>query len=126
MHFAAMKESIPVRVIDIIGNTICVSADDGQRLHDKIKPLLDQGNQIVLSFEGVETLIATFLNASIGQLYGTLSEEKIRQCLSVQGLAPDDLEVLKRVVENAIAYFSRPKQYDQAWKNEVGGEAASL
>jgi hypothetical protein len=111
-----------IRVLDIVGSNICVSADDGQKLHDKIKPLLDQGVMVTISFEGVETLISTFLNAAIGQLYGTLSEEKIREYLTVQGLEPDDLDILKRVVENAKAYFSRPKQYDQAWKDEVGDE----
>jgi hypothetical protein len=117
-----MTEPITVRVLDIVGSNICVSADDGQRLHDKIKPLLDKDYKIILSFQGVDTLISTFLNAAIGQLYGTLSEEKIRENFSVAGMEPDDLDILKRVVENAKAYFSRPRQYDQAWKEEVGDE----
>ena len=32
----------------------------------------------------------------------------------------DDLAVLKRVVENAKAYFKEPKKFDKAWKEEVG------
>ena len=117
-----MTEPITVRVYDIAGGPLCVSADDGQRLHDKIMPLLKEGTLVVLSFEQVETMISAFLNAAVGQLYGELPEDRIRELLSVRDMAPDDLEVLKRVVDNAKTYFSSPKEFDQAWQEEVGDE----
>jgi len=117
-----MAEPITIRVLDIVGSNICVSADDGQRLYDKIKPLLDQNLKVILSFQGVETLISTFLNAAIGQLYGVFPHEKLRDDLTVTGLEVDDIEALDLVVKNAKAYFSRPREYDQAWKDEVGDE----
>jgi hypothetical protein len=115
-----MTEPIIVRVFDIVGSPICVSAEDGQRLHDKIAPLLREGRQVGLSFEQVETLISTFLNAAIGQLYSEFSEERIRELLSVRDMDADDLTVLKRVVDNAKAYFKEPKKFDKAWKEEIG------
>ncbi len=117
-----MADVIKVRVFELFGSPICVSAEDGQRLFDKIKPLIEGGHRIEVSFDGIETLISTFLNAAIGQLYGVFSEEKIRESLTVSGLESDDVEVLKRVVENAKSYFKRPKEYDQAWEDEVGDE----
>ena len=118
-----MSEPITVRVHDIAGGPLCVSADDGQRLHDKIAPLLKEGTPVVLSFEQVETLISAFLNAAVGQLYGEFSEEEIKKLLLPPvGLAPDDLDVLKRVTDNAKTYFSSPKEFDQAWQEEVGDE----
>ena len=117
-----MTEPITVRVHDIAGGPLCVSAEDGQRLHDKIAPLLKEGKPVALSFDQVETLISAFLNAAVGQLYGELPEEKIRELLSVHDMAQDDLDVLKRVVDNAKAYFSSPKEFDQAWQEEVGDE----
>ena len=117
-----MKEPITVRVYDIAGGPLCVSAEDGQRLHDKIAPLLKDGTPVVLSFEQVETMISAFLNAAVGQIYGEFPEERIRELLNVTDMAQDDLEVLKRVVENAKTYFSSPKEFDQAWQEEVGDE----
>ena len=117
-----MGNPIIVRVFDIVGSPLCVSAEDGQRVHDKIAPLLRENRKVVLSFEQVDTLISAFLNAAVGQLYGEFKEEHIRELLSVKDMDGDDLAVLKRVVENAKAYFKAPKKFDQAWKEEVGDE----
>lgn len=117
-----MPNPVIVRIFDIVGGPLCVSADDGQRVHDKIVPLLRDGKKIVLSFEQVETLISAFLNAAIGQLYGEFPEERIRELVSVRDMDDEDQVVLKRVVDNAKAYFKAPKEFDQAWKEEVGDE----
>jgi hypothetical protein len=109
-----MTEPIIVRVFDIAGGPICVSAEDGQRIHDKIAPLLRGGKKVALSFEQVDTLISAFLNAAIGQLYGEFPEERIRELLSVRDMDADDLPILKRVIENAKAYFRDPERFKQA------------
>ena len=115
-----MTEPITVRVFDLTGSPLCVSATDGQRLHDKIAPLLKMGRQVDLSFKRVEVIISAFLNAAVGQLYGELPEDRIRELLSYNDLAAEDREMLKRVVENAKHYFSRPEDYDRAWQEEMG------
>jgi len=117
-----MSEEIIVRVFDIVGSPLCVSADDGQAVHDKIAPLLREGRKVTVSFEKVETLISAFLNGAIGQLYGEFPEERIRELLSVREMAQEDLTLLKRVVDNAKIYFAYPDRFDQAWKEEVGDE----
>ena len=48
---------------------------------------------------------AAFLNAAVGQLYGTFSEKKIRSLLKIEDAEQDDLALLKRVVDNAKLYF---------------------
>ena len=117
-----MTEPITVQVFDIIGGPLCVSTSDGQRLHDKIAPLLEEGTPVVLSFERVDIIISAFLNAAVGQLYGELSEDRIRELLSVRDLADDDLDMLQHVVKNAKLYFSRPEDFDRAWREELGDE----
>jgi len=117
-----MSNEVIVRVFDIVGGPLCVSAEDGQRVHDKIAPLLREGNKVALSFEQVETLISAFLNAAVGQLYGEFPEERIRELLSVRGMDADDLAVLKRVTDNAKKYFANPKAFDEAWREEMGND----
>lgn len=117
-----MKKPVIVRVFDIVGGPLCVSAEDGQRVYDKIVPLLREGQKVVLSFEQVETLISAFLNAAVGQLYGEFTEDRIRELIDVRDMGEEDMIVLKRVVDNAKTYFKAPKQFDRAWKEEVGDE----
>lgn len=117
-----MSDEIIVRVFDVVGGGLCVSADDGQAVHDKIVSLLRDDRKVAVSFEKVETLISAFLNAAIGQLYGEFPEDKIRTLLSVREMSQEDLALLKRVVDNAKLYFQNRKQFDQAWKEEVGDE----
>lgn len=109
-----MNQEIVVRVFDVVGGPLCVASDDGKLVHDKIAPLLREGKKVVLSFAQVDTVISAFLNAAIGQLYGEFKEEEIRARLTVRDMAQEDLVLLKRVVDNAKAYFKDPKRFNQA------------
>lgn len=117
-----MKDTIRVSVYDIVGSPLCVSAEDGQKVYEKIVPLFQAGKKVALSFDKVETLISAFLNAAVGQLYGKFTEEQVRDLLDVEDMDQEDMSLLKRVVDNAKVYFKSPKEFDQAWKEEVGDE----
>ena len=117
-----MHNQIKIRVAPFIGSPLCISAEDGQKVFSKVKPLVEDGKEVVISFENVEMLISLFLNVSIGQLYGHFSEEDIRAKLSVEGLLPDDMMLLKHVVDNAKKYYANRASYDAAWQEEVGSE----
>ncbi|NOS87790.1 MAG: STAS-like domain-containing protein [Methylococcaceae bacterium] len=111
-----------LRIFDIVGGGLCVSSDDGQTVHDRIAHLLRENQKVVISFEGVDTLISAFLNASIGQLYGEFTEEHIREYLAVDNILQDDRMLLKRVIDNAKIYFKNRKSFDEAWRIEVNDE----
>lgn len=117
-----MMRPVTVLVYDLVGGPLCVSADDGQLLHDEIFPLLQRGTPVVLSFERVDTIISAFLNAAIGQLYGEFPYERVDRMLSATELSADDKEIWQLVVDNAKAYFERPADFDRAWREELGGE----
>lgn len=117
-----MKDTIRVSVYDIVGSPLCVSAEDGQKVYEKIAPLLQAGKKVALSFDKVETLISAFLNAAVGQLYGKFTEEQVRELLAVEDMDQEDMSLLKRVVDNAKVYFKSPQEFDQAWEEEVGDE----
>lgn len=116
----AMNKEVVVRVFDVIGSSLAVSSDDGQRIFDKVAPLLRQRQKVWLSFDKIETIISAFLNASVGQLYGEFPEDKIRELFNVREMSPEDLALLKRVVDNAKLYFKNRKEFDQAWREEAG------
>jgi hypothetical protein len=62
-----------------------------------------------LSFQNVESLTSAFLNAAVGQLYGSFDQELLKERLSVEEIERDDLALLKRVIDTAKQYFKDPE-----------------
>ena len=77
-----MPEDIRISMFEIVGGSLCVASSDGQKIYDRLAAALKADRHVVISFNKVTTLTAAFLNAAIGQLYGTFSEEKIRSLLN--------------------------------------------
>ena len=117
-----MSEHIHISAFEVVGSPFCVASSDGQKICDQLITALKVDRSIALSFRDVTTLTAAFLNAAIGQLYGIFSEEQIRTRLKVVDLEPDDLALLKRVVETAKLYFKDPERFDQVIQDVVQDE----
>lgn len=115
-----MNENIAIKAFEVVGSKLCVASSDGQKVHDQIAAALNAGKQVRLSFANVESLTSAFLNAAVGQLYAKFSEQKIRASLSVSDMAPDDIELLKRVVEAAKQYFKSPNQVNKIIGKTLG------
>jgi len=96
-----MRQNINLPLVEIVGSPLCMTADDGQKVHDRIATALKDGHHVNLSFLNVTDITPSFMNAVIGQLYGEFSEEIIRTGVQVSDIAQDDLALLKRVVETA-------------------------
>jgi hypothetical protein len=109
-----MKNNITSSIFEIVGSPLCVASDDGQKVYHRIAASLKEGTNITVSFLKVFSLTAAFLNAAIGQLYGRFSEDQIRSQLKVKDMQPDDLALLKRVVDTGKQYFEDPKRFNKA------------
>jgi hypothetical protein len=107
-------KNLTVSILEVVGTALCVASDDGQKVHDRIATALKEGQSVTVSFLNVNSLTSAFLNAAIGQLYGTFSENEIRSKLKVTDLQPDDLALLKRVVDTAKEYFKDPQRIKNA------------
>ncbi len=119
-----MKKDLTLSVFEVVGTPLCVASDDGQRVHDRIAAALKEGSNVTVSFLNVSSLTSAFLNAAIGQLYGSFTENEIRSKLKVKDIEPDDLALLKRVVETAKQYFKDPKRFNKAVQEAIedGGD----
>ena len=111
-----MTKDIRISVYEVAGSPICVASDDGQKVHDRLSIALKKTQRVVLSFHNVSTMTATFLNAAIGQLYGTFSEKQIWSLLRVEDIEPQDAALLKRVVETAKLYFQDRHRFDHVFR----------
>ena len=119
-----MSEPILIRVLDVVGRPLAVDTADGQRVHDKIAPILREGSKVLLSFDGITMVITAFLNAAIGQLYGDprLSEERIESLLEVRGLLPVFQSTHDKSRELSKAYFRDPERLKKAIQEVMGNE----
>ena len=117
-----MSKDIRISIFEVVGNRLCVASGDGQKVYERLATALKAGGSVALSFHNVTTLTSAFLNAAIGQLYGSFSEEKIRSLLKVEYMDPDDLALLKRVVDNAKLYFKDPQRFDQVIRETLEDE----
>ena len=115
-----MKKNITLNVFEIVGSPLCVASDDGQRVYDRIASAFKEDRNVTVSFLNVSSLTSAFLNAAIGQLYGSFSEDQIRSQLKVKDMQSDDLALLKRVVETAKEYFKDPKRFNRAVQEAIG------
>ena len=117
-----MRDKATIRVTDIIGSSLCISAEDGQKIFEKLEPLLEHGTEVTVSFERITTMISLFLNAAVGQLYRVFDEKQINDLVRFEGLADDDREMLRRVADNAKRYYADPRRFDHAWEMEGSDE----
>ena len=104
-----MNASVTISVIEVVGNSSCVAAEDGQRLHDQIAAVLRAGRRVELSFANVGSLVVAFLNVAIGQLYGEFGEGVLRANLRATNISPDDSAKIRLVVQTAKHYFANRK-----------------
>ena len=109
-----MKKNITINVFEVVGSPLCVASDDGQRVFERISSAFKEEKNVTISFLNVSSITSAFLNAAIGQLYGSFSQDQIRARLKVKDMQPDDLSLLKRVVDTAKQYFKDPKRFNRA------------
>jgi len=117
-----MKE-VRISIALIVEGGICVSADDGNRVHQAVYDEIKKGNRVTLSFSGVTRITTAFLNTAIGQLYGEFSETELRKHLAPPvDTEPWQLNRLKLVVDRAKEYFANPNAVRSAFLNATGLE----
>ena len=121
-----MPKDIKISLFEVVGSPFCVASDNGQKVYDRLAAALRLNQKVVLSFRNVTALTGAFLNAAVGQLYGTFSEEKVRSLLKVEDAEQDDLALLNSVINNAKLYFKDPKRYDQAVREVIGDEDGEI
>ncbi len=92
-------------VREIVGED-AITLEDGQAVHDRIKPELTAAHEVELDFEGVSVFASPFFNAAVGQLLRDLQPDDLNRLLRVQNLNAVGTGLLRRVIENAKRYYA--------------------
>ena len=117
-----MQEAVEKTIYQIVGNPICIEAEDGRKVSDIISQFLNKDRHITLSFLNIEILTSAFLNTAIGLLYKDYTEDKIKAYLNVKDLRPADAVLLKRVIDTAKNYYKNPEMMEKSVQDILENE----
>ena len=97
-----------VNVQSLVG-AVCMTYDDGAKLHDAYRAAFDRGEEVVLDFADTRIFVSRFFNAAVGQLLKDYGVEEVRHRLQIVNLPSAGHVPLRHSVENAQRYFHEPK-----------------
>lgn len=84
----------------------CLTAEEGQKLHDVIRSCFESDEVVALDFSDVRVFASLFFNAAVGQLLQDYSVEYLREHLKFYHINQLGQETLQQVVDNARKYYS--------------------
>jgi hypothetical protein len=113
-------EKIIINIYSIVGDSLCVSSEDGDKIFEHIKKVLDMNKKVELSFKNVEILTSAFLNNAIGKLYENFENEKLKNSMSVIDISSEDKALLQRVIDTAKLYYSDKKRFEKSIDDILG------
>jgi len=120
-EYLNIMENIEINIFNIVGNSFCVEANDGEKVYTLLKKAVENNKKVILSFQNVEMLTPAFLNTAIGQIYRDFDEELIKKLLSADNILPEDKVLLKRVTKTAKLFYKNPERMLQSI-NKILGE----
>ena len=100
-----MVDKIRIKVFSIVGDPVCIDSDAGNKVFKLIVQALNLKRKIILSFQNVEIITPSFLNAAVGQLYRDYPEDEIKSSLSVEYMLPEDKLLLRKVTHTAKLFY---------------------
>jgi hypothetical protein len=80
--------TVTIEITKAIGVGDCTRGDDGERMAKVIMSLFDHYDIVMLSFNGVRTVLSSFLNPLISTLLGAHGDATLAQRLIPIGLTP--------------------------------------
>ncbi len=111
-----------IRVFDTLGSPFAITTEDGEKVFEKINPILKQQEGVALDFTHIELVVSTFLNASVGQLYGIYNNDFIEAHFSVINMSPEDRVILAKVINTAKAFFSNKDGFSDILKDHFSDD----
>jgi hypothetical protein len=112
-----------VNVQPLVG-AVCMTYEDGAKLHDAYRAAFDRGETVVLDFANTRIFVSRFFNAAVGLLLKDYSIEEVRNRLKIVNLAGAGHAPLRHSIENAHRYFHDPKfksALDRVLENQAVG-----
>ena len=95
-----------INVYDLTSD-MAVEYGIGNALYNLITKSLEANEKVIVDFSGVNVVLSSFLNASIGNLFRSLNRKEYTEKIEVVGLPEFSDKILERVVTNAEKKYSK-------------------
>lgn len=113
-----------LNIYELFGEN-CMTKQAGQKLYEKIHPVLHSGEAVELDFADVKRFLSVFFNFAIGQLFRDMSAEEFERSVIFFNLNPVGRQTLQQVIENAKRYYANP-EYREAVDTMVTEQSLCL
>lgn len=95
---------------------MAMTEDDGMSLRKKMENVLQNGEKVILDFEGIELFATPFFNSSIGYFIMKFSPEKFNSCVKVINLSDLGKETYGHSYQNAVSFYKNDYDLDMMGK----------
>jgi len=98
-----MKEPKIILISEILNSKDANNKDQGLRIFGLISESLKSGNQVIVDFQDLDLILASFLNPIISKLYNNFDEDTAKEVIiNFQGFTYDIDKQLVEKVEKRI------------------------
>lgn len=94
-----------IKVIEYIGDR-ATDMKQGDEIYQLIIQGFNNDEIVTVDFEGLNTVLSTFLNNAIGTLFKDYKSDFLNKNLKIQNLCEDDMFILRRVIKRAKEFYS--------------------
>ncbi len=112
-------ETIKIGVKNAIKTIYCIDTADGEKIYLLLRNTLSEDKLVRLSFEGIELVIAAFLNTAVGQLFKDFDAPYVESHLSVEDLHEDFQHIWNKVIKRSPNYYTHQEAMDQCISNII-------
>jgi len=99
-----------LKVFDVISSELAVSHEDGEKVYDKLKGLLDSKQKVSIDFSGINLLATPFLNVAIGRFLSTEYKDDFNCIVKFENIDSDDKKLIELVLERAKKFFEEQRE----------------
>lgn len=113
---------VRVYVSEVINSPSALTREQGERVYSCIVNNIKLNNNVILDFNGIESIITPFLNVAIGRLYGDYSSDTIKKFLEIRNIPSGKAASFNIVIRNAKSYYGNTTGYENAINNTFENE----
>lgn len=114
-----------ISILSVVGDSDWIATEDGLPVYNRIKQLLNDGQEAYVSFAGYTSAYTPFLNAAIGQAYRDFPVEFVDSHLHLLDL-DEYLRLKMPIVKTAsVQYYNAQKEMQAKSEAELNKEFAS-
>ena len=93
-----------IKVVSVVGDR-ATDMKQGDEIYKLILKGFNQNDIVYVDFEGMTTILSTFLNNAIVTLYKDYTSDFLNEKLKIENLCEDDMFILRRVIKRAKEFY---------------------